>query len=32
VRNDPGTGDERGGMEQKGGMRYPRAEPSPLTK
>ncbi len=31
-RNDPDTGDERGGMEQKGGMRYPRSEPSPPDK
>ena len=31
-RNDPDTGDERGGMMQKGGMRYPRAEPSPRDK
>lgn len=31
-RNDPDTGDERGGMTQKGGMRYPRAEPSPPDK
>lgn len=27
-RNDPDTGDERGGMEQKGGMRYPRSTES----
>ena len=31
-RNDPDTGDERGDMEQKGGMRYPRSEPSPPDK
>lgn len=31
-RNDPDTGDERGDVRQNGGMRYPRAEPSPPDK